>query len=73
VIVSDACSGRIFDNIREKHFLSFFFQGRRCVLNDCCMIADNSIVPPETIVPTFSVFSGNLRFSMNFWTSQRKN
>jgi carbonic anhydrase/acetyltransferase-like protein (isoleucine patch superfamily) len=34
-------------------------QGRRCVLQDCCMIEDGAIVPPETVVPTFARFSGS--------------
>ena len=33
--------------------------GRRCVLKDCCYIEDNSVVPPETVVPTFTRFSGS--------------
>ena len=35
------------------------FQGRRCVLKDCCYIEDNSILPPETVVPTFTRYSGS--------------
>uniref|UniRef100_A0A8C7K3Q5 Dynactin subunit 5 n=1 Tax=Oncorhynchus kisutch TaxID=8019 RepID=A0A8C7K3Q5_ONCKI len=34
------------------------FQGRRCVLKDCCKILDNTVLPPETVVPPFTVFSG---------------
>lgn len=33
-------------------------QGRRCVLKDCCMVADNTVLAPETVVPAFAVFSG---------------
>lgn len=33
-------------------------QGRRCVLKDCCKILDNTVLPPETVVPPFTVFSG---------------
>ncbi|XP_023375861.1 dynactin subunit 5, partial [Pteropus vampyrus] len=33
-------------------------QGRRCVLKDCCRILDNTVLPPETVVPPFTVFSG---------------
>lgn len=32
--------------------------GRRSVLKDCCSIAPNSVVPPETIIPPYSHFSG---------------
>lgn len=35
-----------------------FLQGRRCVLKDCCKILDNTVLPPETVVPPFTVFSG---------------
>ena len=38
---------------------TFMFQGRRCVLQDCCMIEDGAIVPPETVVPTFARFGGS--------------
>lgn len=34
------------------------WQGRRCVLKDCCRIADNTVLPPETVVPPFAVMSG---------------
>lgn len=33
-------------------------QGRRCVLKDCCRIEDNTVLPPETVVPPFAVMSG---------------
>ncbi|CAG0880713.1 unnamed protein product [Darwinula stevensoni] len=33
--------------------------GRRSVLKDCCMIEDNTYIPPETTVPSFSMYSGN--------------
>ena len=29
------------------------------MLKDCCSIADNTVLPPETVVPPFSLFSGN--------------
>ncbi|XP_053897114.1 dynactin subunit 5 isoform X3 [Malaclemys terrapin pileata] len=32
--------------------------GRRCVLKDCCKILANTVLPPETVVPPFTVFSG---------------
>ena len=34
-------------------------QGRRSVLKDCCAIADNTVLPPETVVPPFTIFSGS--------------
>ncbi|XP_077489849.1 dynactin 5, p25 subunit isoform X2 [Amblyomma americanum] len=33
--------------------------GRRSVLKDCCMIEDNTVLAPETVVPAFAVFSGS--------------
>lgn len=39
-----------------KNFLS---QGRRCVLKDCCFIEDNTILPPETMVPSFTRYGGS--------------
>ncbi|XP_051044054.1 dynactin subunit 5-like [Phodopus roborovskii] len=32
--------------------------GRQSVLKDCCKILDNTVSPPETVVPPFTVFSG---------------
>ena len=40
--------------------LSIIVQGRRCVLKDCCRIEDNTVLPPETVVPPFAVMSGEL-------------
>ncbi|XP_064406546.1 dynactin subunit 5-like isoform X2 [Halichondria panicea] len=37
---------------------SFVQIGKNCVI-DCCRIEDNTILPPETVVPPFSVFSGS--------------
>lgn len=34
-------------------------QGRRSVLKDCCYIEDGAVVPPETIVPSFTRFAGS--------------
>jgi hypothetical protein len=34
-------------------------QGRRCILKDCCAIADNTVLAPETVVPPFTLFGGN--------------
>uniref|UniRef100_A0A8D8TC28 Dynactin subunit 5 n=1 Tax=Cacopsylla melanoneura TaxID=428564 RepID=A0A8D8TC28_9HEMI len=33
--------------------------GRRSILKDCCYIADNSVIPPETTVPSFTKYSGS--------------
>ncbi|XP_064478998.1 dynactin subunit 5-like isoform X2 [Ornithodoros turicata] len=33
--------------------------GRRSVLKDCCMIMDNTVLAPETVVPAFAVYSGS--------------
>jgi len=34
-------------------------QGRRCILKDCCKIADNTVLPPDTTVPPYVEFSGS--------------
>ena len=34
-------------------------QGRKCVLKDCCAIADNTYLPPETVVPPFTLVAGS--------------
>ncbi len=34
-------------------------QGRRCILKDCCVIEDNAVLPPETVVPTFTRYGGS--------------
>jgi len=33
--------------------------GRRCMLKDCCAIAPGSVLPPETVVPAFTVYGGS--------------
>ncbi|XP_023290826.1 dynactin subunit 5 isoform X1 [Orussus abietinus] len=33
--------------------------GRRCILKDCSYIEDGAVVPPETVIPSFTRFSGN--------------
>lgn len=33
--------------------------GQRCVLKDCCQIADNSVLPPDTVVANFSLYAGS--------------
>lgn len=59
VIVSDAQS---FTCSYLKSAIDFvnhsLIQGRRCVLKDCCYIEDNSVLPPETVVPSFSRYAG---------------
>lgn len=32
--------------------------GRKAILRDCCMIADNSVVSPETTVPSYAIYAG---------------
>ena len=34
-------------------------QSRSCILKDCCRIEDNTVLPPETIVPPFMIYAGN--------------
>ncbi|KAK2576723.1 hypothetical protein KPH14_005378 [Odynerus spinipes] len=33
--------------------------GRRSILKDCCYIEDGAVVPPETIVPSYTRFGGS--------------
>ena len=33
--------------------------GKRCVIKDCCQIANNSVLPPDTVVATFTLYGGN--------------
>uniref|UniRef100_T1ITU8 Dynactin subunit 5 n=1 Tax=Strigamia maritima TaxID=126957 RepID=T1ITU8_STRMM len=33
--------------------------GRHCILKDCCKIDDNTVLPVETIVPPFAIYSGS--------------
>ena len=41
------------------YLFKFVFQGRRCVLKDCCAIADDAVLPPETVVPSFTYYAGS--------------
>lgn len=36
------------------------FQSRGCVLRDCVSIADNTYVAPDTVIPPFAIFAGNI-------------
>ncbi|CAK9296669.1 unnamed protein product [Gordionus sp. m RMFG-2023] len=33
--------------------------GRRALLKDCCFIADDTVIPPETVVSSFKKFGGS--------------
>ncbi len=33
-------------------------QGRRCILNDCCVILDGTVLPPDTVVRSYSIVGG---------------
>ena len=33
-------------------------QGKRCILKDCCRILPGTILGPDTVVPSFTVFGG---------------
>lgn len=34
-------------------------QGQFAILKDCCRITDNTVIAPNTVVPSFSVYDGN--------------
>ncbi len=33
-------------------------QGKRCILSDCCVIEDGSILPPDTVTAPFTTYRG---------------
>ena len=37
-------------------------QGKFTIIKDCAKIADNTIVPPNTVVPALALFSGSPGF-----------
>uniref|UniRef100_A0A8C4K584 Dynactin subunit 5 n=1 Tax=Dromaius novaehollandiae TaxID=8790 RepID=A0A8C4K584_DRONO len=43
---------------KGTEFKIHMLKNTRCVLKDCCKILDNTVLPPETVVPPFTVFSG---------------
>lgn len=36
-----------------------FFKGKFTIIKDCAKISDNTIIPPNTVVPALSLFSGS--------------
>ncbi len=34
-------------------------QGKRCILKDCCVILDDTVLAPGTVVPSYTVFGGS--------------
>ncbi len=72
-------TNRIICTYRQKlcyctfsvHFDKLIDQSRRCILKDCCKIADNTILAPDTVVPPFTLFSGSPGITTcltNIWT-----
>lgn len=35
-----------------------FTQGKNTVLKDCCEIADDTVVPPSSVIPSFCLYGG---------------
>ncbi len=33
--------------------------GRRCLLKDCCAIAEKAVLAPDTVVPPFAIMAGS--------------
>ena len=42
-----------------RHRTQVDFQGKFTIIKDCAKIADNTIVPPNTVVPALALFSGS--------------
>lgn len=38
---------------------AFILQGKFTIIKDCAKIADNTIVPPNTVVPALAYFAGS--------------
>ena len=36
-----------------------YFQGKFTIIKDCAKIADDTIIPPNTVVPALSLFAGS--------------
>ena len=34
-------------------------QGKRCIISDCCVIEDGSVLPPDTVTAPFTAYSGS--------------
>ncbi|KAJ3347534.1 hypothetical protein HDU83_002050 [Entophlyctis luteolus] len=39
--------------------IQFLSQGRFAIIKDCAKILDNAVIPPNCIIPSFSVYGGN--------------
>lgn len=48
----------VYKSLYRYIFISFF-KGKRCILKDCCMIEDNTVLAPDTVVPSFAYYSGS--------------
>lgn len=59
VIVSDFSPAHSVFTILFNFTHNLSLQGRRCVLKSCCYIEDGAVIPPETVVPSFTRFAGN--------------
>lgn len=58
-MILDARHARKRAGVGAHEILLVTLQGRRSVLKDCCYIEDGAVVPPETIVPSFTRFAGS--------------
>lgn len=43
----------------EQWFSYVLFKGKFTIIKDCAKISDNTIIPPNTVVPALSLFSGS--------------
>jgi dynactin-5 len=45
--------------ISYAHHCSCVLKGKFTIIKDCAKISDNTIIPPNTVVPALSLFSGS--------------
>lgn len=36
-----------------------WFEGKFTIIKDCVKIADNTVIPPNTVIPTLALFGGS--------------
>lgn len=46
---------------------SLSLQGRGCILKDCTRVEDGAVLPPDMVVPPFSLVAGNPGISLSLF------